>query len=108
MSDDRLQKISALKIKIQVLDAERATLIQELNQLKKLSYKEASISVTQFSPTADKIQLFKNLFRGREDVYPKRWKSIKTRKAGYSPVCGNDLDDISGYEQCEMSNKYIR
>lgn len=89
MSDNRLQKISALENKVQALDTKRASLVQELNQLKKLSNSNSSAPVTQYSPPADKIKLFKSLFRGREDVYPKRWENTKTGKAGYSPVCGN-------------------
>jgi len=42
------------------------------------------------SPTAAKIALFRNLFRGREDVLPRRWENPKTGKAGYSPVCRNE------------------
>jgi superfamily II DNA or RNA helicase len=34
--------------------------------------------------------LFRTLFRGREEVYPKRFESVKSGKAGYSPVCGNE------------------
>jgi superfamily II DNA or RNA helicase len=41
------------------------------------------------SPEA-KIRLFRSLFRGREDVYPRRFESRKTGKAGYSPACGNE------------------
>jgi len=37
-----------------------------------------------------KINLFRSLFRGREDVYPRRFQSRKTGKAGYSPACGNE------------------
>jgi len=37
----------------------------------------------------EKITLFKRLFRGRDDIYPKRWESAKG-KSGYSPVCGNE------------------
>ena len=37
----------------------------------------------------DKIVLFRRLFRGREDVYPRRWESAKGA-SGYSPVCGNE------------------
>lgn len=35
----------------------------------------------------EKIQLFRQLFRGRDDVYPKLWINNKTGKKGYSPVC---------------------
>ncbi len=46
--------------------------------------------VTMMSPTAAKIALFRSLFRGREDVLPRRWDNPKTGKAGYSPVCRNE------------------
>ena len=42
------------------------------------------------SPTAEKITLFRSLFRGREEVFPRRWENPKTGKAGYSPVCRNE------------------
>ncbi len=90
MSENSFQKIAALENKIQALDTERASLVHELNQLKQLSRNNSLAPVTQYSPSTDKIQLFKSLFRGREDVYPKRWENIKTGKAGYSPVCGNE------------------
>jgi len=38
----------------------------------------------------DKVRLFRSLFRGREDVYPRRWESQKTGRAGYSPACRNE------------------
>ena len=37
-----------------------------------------------------KIALFRALFRGRADVYPRRFESRKTGKSGYAPVCGNE------------------
>ena len=46
--------------------------------------------VTKESPSEDKIRLFRSLFRGRNDVYPKYWQSKKTGKKGYSPVCKNE------------------
>jgi superfamily II DNA or RNA helicase len=39
--------------------------------------------------TADKIMLFRILFRGRTDVYPLRWTSAKGA-SGYSPACSNE------------------
>jgi superfamily II DNA or RNA helicase len=41
------------------------------------------------SPEA-KIALFRSMFRGREDVYPRRFESRKTGKSGYQPACGNE------------------
>ncbi len=40
--------------------------------------------------TAQKVALFRRLFRGRTDVYPIRWESKATGKAGYSPACANE------------------
>ena len=42
------------------------------------------------SPSHAKIALFRSLFRGREDVYPRRFESRKTGKAGYAPACANE------------------
>jgi len=49
-----------------------------------------SPTVTKDSAPADKIHLFRSLFRGREDVYPRRFESRKTGRAGYAPACGNE------------------
>ncbi len=38
----------------------------------------------------EKVALFRRLFRGRTDVYPIRWESKTTGKAGYVPACGNE------------------
>ena len=43
---------------------------------------------SQLNP-AEKIQLFMSLFKGREDVYAKRWQNREGR-AGYAPVCRNE------------------
>lgn len=46
--------------------------------------------VTQTSSSQSKIDLFRSLFRGREDVYPRRFESRKTGKSGYAPACANE------------------
>jgi hypothetical protein len=38
---------------------------------------------------ADKVRLFRSLFRGREDIFPTRFESRKTGKSGYAPACRN-------------------
>ncbi len=48
------------------------------------------VGVNQRSPAQAKVALFRSLFRGREDVYPQRFESRKTGRAGYSPACGNE------------------
>lgn len=46
--------------------------------------------VDRTSPAPIKIGLFRSLFRGREDVYPRRFESRKSGKAGYAPACANE------------------
>jgi len=46
--------------------------------------------VERTSPVAEKIALFRALFRGREEVYARRFVSARTGRAGYQPVCGNE------------------
>jgi hypothetical protein len=83
------------------LDARRAELLTQITNLQQekapvLQLQETllpptkSSSVTNQSSLEAKIPLFRRLFRGREDVYPKRFESLKTGKQGYSPVCGNE------------------
>jgi superfamily II DNA or RNA helicase len=43
-------------------------------------------SLTADSPSTDKIALFQNLFRGREDVYAVFWTNERSGKKGYSPA----------------------
>src|SRR5437763_8717043 len=49
-----------------------------------------SLAVTKDSPPDAKIKLFRSLFRGREDVYPRRFENRKTGKSGYAPACANE------------------
>ena len=46
--------------------------------------------LSQFSPVAEKIARFRSLFRGREDVYARRFENIRSGKSGYTPACGNE------------------
>jgi len=48
-----------------------------------------SEQVSNSSSPDDKINLFMSLFRGRDDVYAKRWQN-KEGKSGYSPFCLNE------------------
>ncbi|CAN5494782.1 DEAD/DEAH box helicase [soil metagenome] len=47
-------------------------------------------AIDHYSPAEEKIALFRSLFRGREDVYPRRFESQRTGRAGYAPACGNE------------------
>ena len=38
----------------------------------------------------EKVALFRSLFAGRLDVFPKLWRNPKTKKQGYAPACANE------------------
>ncbi len=40
--------------------------------------------------TAEKVALFRRLFRGRTDAYPVRWEGKTSGKSGYAPACANE------------------
>jgi hypothetical protein len=79
------QSITELEHRIQILDAERAKISSELDALRMqlLQEKERIASITTFpnatitnASSADaKIALIRNLFKGREDVFARRWTS---------------------------------
>ncbi len=86
---------------LQRLDARRAELLAQIADLKQervaiLEAQEARgqpallSTVTNRSSQEAKVALFRSLFRGREDVYPKRFESPRTGKKGYQPVCRNE------------------
>ncbi len=40
--------------------------------------------------SAEKVTLFRQLFRGRDDLYPKLWTNTTTGRKGYAPACANE------------------
>ncbi len=47
----------------------------------------------------DKVLLFRDLFRGREDVFAIRWEN-KSGRSGYSPACANEWDPVLCRKPC--------
>lgn len=47
-------------------------------------------AVDQRSSSQAKITLFRSLFRGRDDLYARRFETVKTGKSGYAPACANE------------------
>ncbi|MFQ5452707.1 MAG: DEAD/DEAH box helicase family protein [Candidatus Zixiibacteriota bacterium] len=97
------QRIQLLRQEMHELDHKRIALYKKLSRLEKIRAKSASIvhpinsptsTITSQSHHSDKILLFRSLFKGREDVYPKRFESLKTGRSGYQPACSNEW--ISG------------
>ena len=48
------------------------------------------VGVNQRSAAEAKIALFRSPFHGREDVYPRRFESWQTGRAGYAPACAHE------------------
>lgn len=40
--------------------------------------------------SAEKVALFRSLFRGRDDIYPRFWSNARTGRKGYAPACANE------------------
>lgn len=45
--------------------------------------------VDNSSSNSEKVEFFMSLFRGREDVFARRFENQKTGKSGYAPMCAN-------------------
>lgn len=50
-------------------------------------------SINKYSSSEEKISLFRSIFKGREDVFARRWYSKTTDKSGYQPVCENEWNE---------------
>ena len=59
----------------------------------------------------EKVALFRSLFRGREDVFAKRWQSRDGSKSVYQPVCANEwnpqLCDKRMFRCAECPNRHF-
>ena len=84
--------------RLEVRRSELLELVAELEQEKSAlalpqensSQLPAIAAFSNQSRQEDKVAFFRSLFRGREDVYPRRFESQKTGKSGYQPVCRNE------------------
>ena len=75
------------------LEAECASTQRTLETLKKqLAAVQPSDAPATPSPRTnkDRVELFRSLFRGRNDVFPKHWQSTKKPAGGYAPACANE------------------
>ena len=93
------KEIVDLQNRLAELDRERNNVLAALEQLKQRCIVEAppapvsqiaGVATPTVSSNAEKVALFRSLFRGRDDVFPRRWENAKTGKAGYAPACHNE------------------
>jgi superfamily II DNA or RNA helicase len=99
---DEIDKLIAqVEKELALIDSKRSVLLKKFDGLRaeRDSVERFSLQalgdfgkapVTNKSSVAEKVSLFRGLFRGREDVYPKRFESRKTGKSGYQPACRNE------------------
>jgi superfamily II DNA or RNA helicase len=89
-----IEAIRQEETRLAELDEERRGVAERLQQLRAqlaTLETEATFATESSSLTkSDKITLFRSLFRGREDVFPKLWISRKGDRKGYMPACAND------------------
>ena len=102
-NQERLEEIQNLLAEadgeLRAIDANRAKVLERIEHLKQEQQALQNVSgteaeaidkITNQSPGEEKIMLFRSLFQGREDVYPRRFESRKTGRSGYAPVCTNE------------------
>ncbi|MDR3611875.1 MAG: DEAD/DEAH box helicase family protein [Ignavibacteriaceae bacterium] len=95
------QNIIKAEEELKSLNEKRKELVDRISSLKQkkdLYAKEPDVkfllnnenSINNHSSEKVKIDLFRSLFKGRVDVFPKRFENTKTGKSGYSPACDNE------------------
>lgn len=85
--NDIHQQIQRTSQLLAALEQEKAELQAELDRLRRRL--PASQASHHFS-AQEKIDLFMSLFRGRDDVFARRWDNPKTGASGYAPACHNE------------------
>ena len=104
------EEIEKLRAELADTEARRKRLLHRISQIESdLScsgnFPNQSLGINNYSSIEDKIKLYRSVFRGREDVYPRRFESIKTGKSGYQPACKNEwVRGICGKPKVKCSN----
>ena len=88
--ETRIKKIDEQIVLLNTIKNQSLAKLQSLPQI----HGTTAYPVVNNQTFEDKVALFKSYFRGREDVYAKRWINNKTGKRGYSPVCKHEWDRI--------------
>jgi hypothetical protein len=88
------EELTREEARLKQLDDERTVVLKNISKLRtqlaiSTSKSPANQQTVELSPEA-KISLFRSLFKGREDVYPKMWLSKDGERKGYMPACSND------------------
>lgn len=100
-SQDIEQLLAEAEEELARLNSRRTVLLEQIEVLKRqkellldrrvpVSAKTPPAQVTNQSSSEHKVALFMSLFKGREDVYPRRFESKRSGKSGYQPACKNE------------------
>ncbi len=89
------EEIRALKARLVIAEARYSgdEISGNKSEFEIIAPQAARVSLPGMSKNADeeeKIRLFMSLFKGRDDVYAKRWENKKKETSGYSPSCLNE------------------
>ena len=95
---------------------ENECLHKEIDRLQSLLSNKGALStlhiIKQHLSLEEKVDVFRNLFKGREDVFARRWYSRTSGKSGYQPVCRNEWDrklcDKKKYKCTECPNRSFK
>jgi hypothetical protein len=96
--EDLNRQIAEKEARLTSLERQRQTAREEIaalrDQLEDVAPRIAAhatddIGATAPPTSAEKVRLFRSLFRGRADMFPTRFVSKKTGKPGYAPACAN-------------------
>ncbi|NQT96500.1 MAG: DEAD/DEAH box helicase family protein [Candidatus Marinimicrobia bacterium] len=72
------------------LEDKREKLLNRITELEYDAKNSLDPVASNRSHYSEKIRLFRSLFKGREDVFPRRFESTKTGRTGYQPACENE------------------
>ena len=107
----RLHELEEENSRLKVLLSKHGISYEEKKQesIPVVSKSENKDSAMQRLSLQEKVKLFRALFKGREDVFAKRWYSDVTKKSGYQPICGREWNsefcDKRKYKCAECPNR---
>jgi len=90
-----------LEQKLEELYLKKQEIEKEILELESTLKKEAN-TISRTLSKSEKIELFKDLFIGRSDIFAKKWKSKDGKREGFFPVAatfqGEDYLPLTNYE----------
>jgi hypothetical protein len=93
------KEIADLQKRLADLDRERAEVLAALEQSEAAEAAKLQSTIAKGTgdivrqaalSNSDNVALFRSLFKGREDIFLRRWKNSKTGRSGCAPACHNE------------------